>query len=48
MRALSRLETLVTWTLLSAATVIAIISPVLLTMVFQKYIVTALASGAGK
>lgn len=36
------------WTLLSAATVIAIIPPVLLTMVFQKYIVTALASGAGK
>jgi ABC-type glycerol-3-phosphate transport system permease component len=36
------------WTLLSAATVIAIIPPVLLTMVFQKYIVTALASGTGK
>ena len=36
------------WTLLSAATVIAIIPPVLLTMVFQKFIVTALASGTGK
>jgi ABC-type glycerol-3-phosphate transport system permease component len=36
------------WTLLSAATVIAIIPPVLLTMIFQKYIVTALASGTGK
>ncbi|MSW62096.1 MAG: ABC transporter permease subunit [Actinobacteria bacterium] len=36
------------WTLLSAATVIAIIPPVLLTMIFQKFIVTALASGTGK
>ena len=36
------------WTLLSAATIIAIIPPVLLVMIFQKYIVTALASGTGK
>jgi ABC-type glycerol-3-phosphate transport system permease component len=36
------------WTLLSAATIIAIIPPVVLVMIFQKYIVTALASGTGK
>jgi ABC-type glycerol-3-phosphate transport system permease component len=36
------------WTLLSAATIIAILPPVVLTMAFQKYIVEALASGSGK
>jgi len=36
------------WTLLSAATVLAVIPPVALTMVFQKYVVTALAAGTGK
>lgn len=36
------------WTLLSAATIIAIIPPVFLIMIFQRFIVTALASGTGK
>jgi ABC-type glycerol-3-phosphate transport system permease component len=36
------------WTLLSAATVLAVIPPIFLTMVFQKYVVTALAAGTGK
>jgi len=36
------------WTLLSAATVIAVLPPILLTMVFQKYLVSALAAGSGK
>lgn len=36
------------WTLLSAATVIALIPPVAMTLIFQKYIVAALSSGSGK
>lgn len=36
------------WTLLSAATVISLIPPVLLVLVFQRYVVSGLTLGAGK
>jgi ABC-type glycerol-3-phosphate transport system permease component len=36
------------WTLLSAATVISLIPPVLLVLVFQRYVVSGLTVGAGK
>ncbi|MFG2041695.1 carbohydrate ABC transporter permease [Dactylosporangium sp. NPDC048998] len=36
------------WTVLAAATVVTLIPPVVITMVFQRYVVTALTQGSGK